>query len=154
MSYKYLTETTLAKIDADGKFRMSCTTEHPEYLAWLASPCGNCEGRGAVPTDDFKSVVQCPVCKGMQRNTPEPADHLPPPGYTCSPWQIRKALNNQSLRQGVEDAIAASTDITLKDGWEFASAFRSDDPFVISMGAALGKIEEETKLLIQYASTL
>jgi hypothetical protein len=35
-TYKYLTETTLAKIDADGKSRMSCTTENSEYLAWLA----------------------------------------------------------------------------------------------------------------------
>ena len=78
----------------------------------------------------------------------------PLPTQTCTPWQIRKALNAQGLRTGVEAAIAASTDQTLKDGWEFASAFRSDDPFVISMGAALGKSEEETKLLIQYASTL
>ena len=77
-TYKYLNETTIAKIDDDGISRMSCTVEHPEYLAWLASPCGNCEGRGAVPTDDFKSVVQCPVCKGMQRNTPEPADIVIP----------------------------------------------------------------------------
>jgi hypothetical protein len=52
-------------------------------------------------------------------NTPEPADPLPPPVYTCSPWQIRKALNQLNLRQAVEDAVAASTDLTLKDGWEF-----------------------------------
>lgn len=55
---------------------------------------------------------------------------------------------------GVEAAIAASTDRTLKDGWEFATAFLSDDPFVISMGASLGKSEAETAELIQYASTL
>jgi hypothetical protein len=100
-------------------------TDYAQYLAWLA------EG-----------------------NTPLPADPLPPPVYTCSPWQIRKALNNQGLRQGVEDAVAQSDDITLKDGWEFATEFRSNDPFVISMGAAMGKNEAETAELIQYASTL
>ena len=125
MKYKFLTETTLAKIDDDGISRSSCSIENPEYLAWLS------EG-----------------------NTPEPADPLPPPVYTCSPWQIRKALNALNLRQAVEDAVAASTDITLKDGWEFATEFRSDDPFVITMGAALGKSESETAELIQYASTL
>jgi hypothetical protein len=87
-------------------------------------------------------------------NTPEPADAPPPPVYTCSPWQIRKALNAQNLRNDVESAVAASNDQSLKDGWLVASEFRSDDPFVISMGAELGKNEEETAALIQYASTL
>jgi D-arabinose 1-dehydrogenase-like Zn-dependent alcohol dehydrogenase len=73
---------------------------------------------------------------------------------TCTPWQIRKALNALGLRQSVEDAIAASTDQNLKDGWQFATEFRSDDHFVISMGAALGKTEAETAELIQYAGTL
>lgn len=76
------------------------------------------------------------------------------PVYSCTPWQIRKALNALNLRQAVETAVAASTDQGLKDGWEFASAFRSDDPFVISMGAALGKSEAETAELIQMAGTL
>jgi hypothetical protein len=78
----------------------------------------------------------------------------PAPVYTCSPWQIRKALNAQNIRNDVESAVAASNDQSLKDGWEFATQFRSDDPFVISMGAALGKTEEETAALLKYASTL
>lgn len=87
-------------------------------------------------------------------NTPEPADPVPVQPAVCTPWQIRKALNNQGLRQGVEDAIAASNDITLTDGWEFATEFRSDDIFVLAMGASMGKNAEETRQLIEYASTL
>ena len=49
-TYKYLTEATLSKIDADDISRMSCSVENPEYQAWLA------EG-----------------------NTPEPADPVPNP---------------------------------------------------------------------------
>lgn len=78
----------------------------------------------------------------------------PDPVYSCTPWQIRKALNNLGLRQQVEDSIAASTDYELKDGWEYATEFLSNDPFVITMGAALGKTEAETAELIQWASTL
>ena len=74
--------------------------------------------------------------------------------HTCTPWQIRKALNNQGLRQQVEDAVTQSDNIELKDGWEFATEFRSDDPFVLAMGASIGKSEEETRQLIEYASEL
>ncbi len=125
MTYKLASHNSVFRADGWRIPFDPANTDYSQYLAWLS------EG-----------------------NTPEPADPLPPPVYTCSPWQIRKALNNQNLRQGVEDAIAASTDITLKDGWEFATEFRSDDPFVISMGLALGKDEAETAQLIQYASTL
>ena len=74
--------------------------------------------------------------------------------YSCSPWQIRKALLNQGLRQTVEDAVAASGDYILKDGWEYASSFVSSDPFVISMGQSLGMDQDGINALIQYASTL
>ena len=90
-------------------------------------------------------------------NTPEPADPLPPPTYACSPWQIRKALNQLGIRDAVEQAVSSATGDgaqTLKDGWEFATEFRSDDPFVISMGASLGKDAEETAELIQFAGSL
>ena len=83
---------------------------------------------------------------------PEPDGPVPPSVYTCSPWQIRKALNNQGLRQAVEDTVA--TDQDLKDAWEFANEFRSDHPFVLTMGVVLGKTEEETAQFIEYAASL
>ena len=45
MNYKYLTDTVVAKIDDDGKSRVSCSIENPEYLAWLA------EGNTPTPAD-------------------------------------------------------------------------------------------------------
>lgn len=73
---------------------------------------------------------------------------------SCSPWQIRKAFNELGIRDQVELLVKTSTDITIKDGWEFASEFKSDDPFVLSMGSILGKSREEICSLIAYASTL
>lgn len=87
-------------------------------------------------------------------NTPEPADPLPPEVVTCTPWQIRKHLNATGQRQTVESAVAASTDITLKDGWNFATEFASNDPFVIQMGALLGLDENGTREFIRAASVL
>ena len=41
MTYKLLNKTPdgvqiLARIDDDGKCRLTCTEQHPEYLEWLA----------------------------------------------------------------------------------------------------------------------
>jgi hypothetical protein len=50
MIYKYLTalngeQPILARFDDDGKCRLTCTEQHPEYLAWLA------EGNVPTPAD-------------------------------------------------------------------------------------------------------
>lgn len=78
----------------------------------------------------------------------------PPEVFKCTPWQIRKALNQLNLRDQVEAMVATSTDRDLKDGWEFAEVFLSNDPFVITMGVGLGKDEAEIAELIQWAGTL
>jgi len=73
---------------------------------------------------------------------------------TCTPWQIRKALNALGLRQQVEDAVAESEVQEVKDGWEFATSFRSDDPFVLGIAQAIGKDEAEVADIIRHARTL
>ena len=87
----------------------------------------------------------------------EPTPETPNPEpefFVCSPWQIRKALNSAGLRDAVETAVANSNDINLKDGWEFATEFRSNDPFVISMGSVIDLDENQIKEFIKEASYL
>jgi hypothetical protein len=107
-----------------------------------------------IPADEKNADYQEYLAWLEKENVPAPADPLPPPVFSCTPWQIRKALNIAGLRLSVENMIAGTSDVDLKDGWEFASEFRSDDPFVISMGAALGKSAEETALMIKDATLL
>lgn len=77
----------------------------------------------------------------------------PPSVITVTPWQIRKALNQLGLRASVEAAVAAS-DPDDRDGWEFATEFRSDNEQVIRLCTALGKTEAERLSLFQLAATL
>lgn len=85
---------------------------------------------------------------------PEPADPLPEPIYTCTPWQIRKALNNQNLRATIEAYVENSSGYDIKDGWKYATEFISNDHFLITAGLAVGMSAVQIKELIQYASTL
>lgn len=95
---------------------------------------------------------------GSVKITDEEAEALKPAPQvahsSCSPWQIRKALNDSGLRQQVEDAVAASGNIMIKDGWEFATEFRSDDQFVLAMGGLINLDAASTAAFIEQASHL
>jgi len=112
-------------------------TDYQKYLQWLSE---------TEDTGELDEMGQ-PILQSKE-NTPEPADPPPQVILICSPWQMRKALNAAGLRQQVEDAVVASEDITVKDGWEFATEFREDDPLVISLGNSLGKTAEEMHNLL------
>lgn len=75
------------------------------------------------------------------------------PVLVATPWQIRKALNATRLRDAVEAAVAAGSQ-DMKDGWEFATEIRRDDPLVITMGEVLGKTSKELDDLFTLAITL
>ncbi len=90
----------------------------------------------------------------LQNIRPALEGEIPAPALSVTPWQIRKALNAIGLRESVEAAVAASTDITVKDGWEFATEFREDDVFVISLGAAMGKTSTEMHSVFLLAKSL
>ena len=74
-------------------------------------------------------------------NTPEPADIIPVevPVLSCTPWQIRKKLNKEGMRDAVE-AYVESEQATQdeKDAWEFATEFREDNPLLVNAASMLG----------------
>jgi hypothetical protein len=72
----------------------------------------------------------------------------------CSAWQFRKALNVLGLRDIVEAAVAASNDITVKDGWQYAAYIYRNDPFIVQFGYALGKTDKYLDDLFTLALTL
>ena len=109
--YKIQSKTSVLRI-ADSAFIpfTEGNTDYQQYLAWLE------EG-----------------------NTPEPAEPELLPILSCTPWQIRKKLNKEGLREAVE-AYVASEQATQdeKDAWEFATEFREDNPLMVNAAAMLG----------------
>jgi hypothetical protein len=76
------------------------------------------------------------------------------PAIVVSPWKIRKALNALGLREAVETAVAQTSELAIKDGWQFATEFRSDDPFVLALGQAIGQDAAQIRELFELAQTL
>lgn len=71
---------------------------------------------------------------------PMEPEHLPI--LSCTPWQIRKKLNKEGLRDAVE-AYVASDQATQdeKDAWEFATEFREDNQLLINAASMLGIVD-------------
>lgn len=76
------------------------------------------------------------------------------PHITISPWQLRKALNAQGLRQAVEDFVTNSGDADLQDAYKFATEWQSDNPLLLSKLGALGMTEDQMYALFELAVTL
>lgn len=95
--------------------------------------------------ENFTSIGDGPTREQVlawlaEGNVPE--DFIPPEPIpvilSCSPWQMRKKLNKEGLRQTVEDyVVLPDTPIEIKDGWLYATEFREDDPFVQQMATML-----------------
>lgn len=154
--------TSLIVNSAEDLAALEGTVQYTEFLALLEGSLWRVERDDANQTfiaiEDNSTIERYGLTRedfpGAQ--PPELPEWKPLPAvvHVCSPWQIRKALNDLDLRQAVEAAVTASADATLKDGWAYATEFRSDDSFVIAMGESLGKTSTETAELIEFASGL
>lgn len=60
-----------------------------------------------------------------------------------SAWQVRKVLNQFGLRDAVETAVKNSTDMVVKDAWNFANEFYRDNEVLINMAYSLSIAEEQ-----------
>ena len=69
----------------------------------------------------------------------KPVEPAPLPILSCTPWQIRKKLNKEGLRNAVETYVASEVATQdEKDAWEFATEFREDNPLLLNAAAMLG----------------
>lgn len=69
------------------------------------------------------------------------AEYAPPVKSNYQPlsaWQVRKVLNQFGLRDAVENAVKNSTDIVVKDAWNFANEFYRDNEVLVNMAYSLG----------------
>lgn len=94
-----------------------------------------------IPADERNTDYQAYLHWLADGNIPEPADIIPIeiPVLSCTPWQIRKKLNKEGLRDAVEEYVASDQATQdEKDAWEFATEFREDNPLLISAAPKLG----------------
>ena len=83
----------------------------------------------------------------------KPVEPGPLPILSCSPWQIRKKLNKEGMRDAVESYVVSDQATQdEKDAWEFATEFREDNPLLINAAAMLGI--EDLHTFIEDATTL
>ena len=69
----------------------------------------------------------------------KPVEPEPLPILSCTPWQIRKKLNKEGLREAVELYVKSpSATQDEKDAWEFATEFREDNPLLVNAASMLG----------------
>ena len=94
-----------------------------------------------IPQDAGNTDYQAYITWLAEGNTPEPVNvpAVEIPIFSCTPWQIRKKLNKEGLREAVE-VYVASEQATQdeKDAWEFATEFREDNPLLVNAAAMLG----------------
>lgn len=133
MNYRFTDDTGLvvAKIDADGKSRVSFLAEgegeyQNEYRAWLEAG-----------------------------NVTEPYVPPPPPIPQQVPmWAVRTVLQNDGLFDQAQALIEASTDNALKNVWEYGNFADRNSNAIASLAAALDLTSEQVDQMFIDANNL
>lgn len=124
----------------------------------ISYPSGVIRNDGVVvEPDDSKPAYQLYhqflQTGGTPMQIPDQVDAERKPHATCTPWQLRKALNARGLREQV-DSLVATLDQDARDGFEYATMWESDNPLLLAAIPELGMSESDLHDLITAASTL
>lgn len=122
----------------------------------ISYPSGTLRKDGVVvpqndSTPEFQEYLEFLRTGNGPIQVPDPAER---PVISINAWQLRMALNRVGLRQAVEDAVAASTDQDIKDGYYHSPTFSSNEPHTLALGAQLGQDEAAMYALFELGSTL
>lgn len=108
----------------------------------------------AIYADDialYESITEAGQEYVMPPVPPAPPEPVPVP-RKVSPAQFRMALNELSLRDSVEAAVAGSSQ-DVQDHWEYATFISRTDPSVVAIAGAIGLSETETDDVFILANT-
>lgn len=87
-------------------------------------------------------------------SVPGQSEPAPEPDVAqCSPWQVRKGFNARGMRAAVERYVAGASQ-EVQDGYEFATVWKANDPFVIEAGAGLGMTPQQVAEFVAWCATL
>jgi hypothetical protein len=76
-----------------------------------------------------------------------------PAPVVVSAFQIRLALNQIGMRAAVETAVAAGSP-DLRDAWEYATSYSSDDQLVRQIAAAMGQTPAQLLAVFEVAKNI
>lgn len=107
----------------------------------------------AMPSDAISIVYGLPETTIYQAGDTLPAVATIKYGISISPAQFRLALTRAGLRDQVE-AIVATQNQDVKDWYEYANSFESDNALVLKMAAGIGKSAAEVDALFALGLTL
>lgn len=87
-------------------------------------------------------------------SVPGQSESAPEPDVAqCSPWQVRKGFNARGIRAAVEQYVAGASQ-EVQDGYEFATVWKANDPFVLEAGAGLGMTPQQVAEFVAWCATL
>lgn len=108
-----------------------------------------------IPFDPANTDYQTYLKWVDEGNTPNPYVEPPKPVPQQVPmWAVRTVLSTHNLFDQAQAAIAASTDVALKNVWEYGNFATRSSAAIVTLAAALGLTDEQVDAFFFEADAL